>query len=223
MTDLEKDSGTKVPVSAKRSLPFSSSMEATPLLKESADSNNDLKESVKLEFEDNNKMNEYHKGEEGDMIQISDKEHGVGNFAPESSADDQGSSVPESEDIKTDGEFEGKKEEMMQLLNDEDGESNVRAETSPESVKVPSTDKEPMDGNVVPNSSTGPTKVPELTLDDHQGLPKPEAEDNKTDDVFTSSSVASKNVAGSKRKTSTCTEPDSIGARLRQRRRGVRT
>lgn len=158
-TDLEEE-GTKVPVSAKRSLAFSKP-EVTSMLLESVDSEDDLKESVEEKIEED-KMNEDHKDEELD-----------GSNA-----------TPETKD-----------EELLMAKpkdNGQHGENNVDgkadAETRPGSVMI--------SANVIMSKEDSVQYVE----DEH---------------------CNTKNTTASKRKTPNRSEPmpDSIGARLRARRR----
>ncbi|KAK1363863.1 cell division cycle-associated protein 7 [Heracleum sosnowskyi] len=158
-TDIEKE-GTKVAVSAKRSLAFPGP-EVTSISMESVDSKDDLRESVEVKFE-KNKTNEDHKGEELDGS----------NATPDTK--DEGSVVAKPKDNGQHGE------------NNDDGK--VDAETRR--------------GSAIFSA--------DVIISKEDSVQYMENENCHTKDT-----------TASKRKTPNRAEPmpDSIGARLRARRR----
>ncbi|KAA8547258.1 hypothetical protein F0562_003878 [Nyssa sinensis] len=146
-TDSGKNPGINVPVSAKRTLPFSD-MEATAEEKESPESKDD--QGLINPNDKDNKTDDESKGKKEEEMHFPDNEH-ESNIALESglkpkkkpalaigaSEDHQGSSKPESDNEKIDDEFKGKKEEELRFQENKHADSNIAIETSPESENKP--------------------------------------------------------------------------------------
>ncbi|KAK1363862.1 cell division cycle-associated protein 7 [Heracleum sosnowskyi] len=200
-TDSEKE-GTKVPVSAKRSLAFSTS-EATSMMMESADSKDNLKESVELKFEED-KMNENHK-DDGSMPETKDQEsldpepkdncqHGENNIDGNVDAETKEGSAKISDDVVAN-------KDIVDTETKEGSANNI-------------------DGNVVTETKEGSAKIGDDVVANKDIVQYMENE-------HCNSIVANQNSMLSERKmlkrseligpgrSVVGSEPDSIGARLR--------
>lgn len=210
-TDSEKE-GTKVPVSAKRSLAFSTS-EATSMLMESANSTGNLKESVELKFEVD-KMDENHKGDRS-MPETKDQEPLV--LEPKDKCQQGENNIDGNVDTETKEGFAKisadvvANKDIVQYMEKEQCNSIVVDQNNTLSKR-----KTPIRSEPMPDSIGARLRGAKIGAD---------VVTNKEDSVqymennkHCDSSVAKKNTAASKRKPSE-PMPDSIGARLRARRR----
>ncbi|CAK9166409.1 unnamed protein product [Ilex paraguariensis] len=162
-TDPEKNPGSKVPLSAKRSIPFSD-MEANAEETVSPDSKNDLQRLVNPVSEENRTDNDF-EGEKDEKINFSDSSTNghidvaqerntklmqKSALSTESSDDHLGLSKPEIEDNKIDDEankidddLKDKKEEKLQFVDNKLSGVILAPENSPKSKEKPARTTEP--------------------------------------------------------------------------------
>ncbi|KAL8117560.1 uncharacterized protein LOC141723719 [Apium graveolens] len=196
-TDSEKE-GTKVPVSAKRSLAFPTS-EAT--------SKDDLKESLELKFE-KDKMNENHKGD-GSTPETKDQE----SLAPKPKDNyEHGQNI-----IDGNVDTETKKDSAKISADVVAEKDSVQYMENEQCDSIVAKGKMPIRSEPLPDSIGARLRAAKISAD---VVTNNEDSVQYTENKQCDSSVAKKNTPASKRKPkSSEPNPDSIGARLRARRR----